>query len=181
MSWWRLTDHTRLVRGTAVAALALLSMQSAHAASTGCDAFKWPLDKERAAFADAGLESVASGAARGAFKEQAFILKLVPEATVVYALPPGSKPKEQGAESFGAIVAFDPPGVAGTFQVTLAGEGWIDVVQNGKHVESIDHTGAKECLGLRKSVRFSVGTAPTMLQLSGVPADTLKVAIRLAE
>ena len=35
---------------------------------------KWPLDKERAAFDDAGLEKVASGAARGALNEQAFAL-----------------------------------------------------------------------------------------------------------
>ena len=168
------------MRGAAMA-LALLSMESAHAAGSGCDAFKWPLDKERAAFADAGLESVASGTARGALKAQAFILKLVPEATVDYALPPGGKPKQQGAESFGGIVAFDPPSVAGTYQVTLAGEGWIDLVQGGSHLEATAHTGAKECPGLRKSVRFTVGPAQTVLQLSGVPAGTIKVAIRPAQ
>jgi hypothetical protein len=179
MSWWQLTNAV-IGRAAVIAAL-VLSAAGAHAAGKGCDAFKWPLDKERAAFADAGLESVASGAARGAFKEQAFTLKLVPEATVAYALAPAGKPKQQGAESFGGTVTFDPPGEAGTFQVTLADEGWIDLVQNGKHADSTDHTGAKECPGLRKSVRFTVGAAPTVLQLSGVPADTIKVAIRPAE
>ena len=65
--------------------------------------------------------------------------------------------------------------------MTLSGEGWIDLVQGGSHLEATAHTGAKECPGLRKSVRFTVGTAPTVLQLSGVPADTIKVAIRPVE
>jgi hypothetical protein len=62
--------------------------------SGGCESFKWPLDKERAAFEDAALERVASGAARGALKEQAFALALVPVADVAYTLPPAKKKKD---------------------------------------------------------------------------------------
>ena len=65
--------------------------------------------------------------------------------------------------------------------MTLSGEGWIDLAQNGTALDSTDHTGAKNCPGLRKSVRFDVGAAPLALQISGAPADTIKVAIRPVE
>jgi hypothetical protein len=73
MSWLRSTE----LRNIAFAA-ALASTASAAPAqdavpedppkkgmSGGCEAFKWPLDKERAAFDATGLEKAASGAARG--------------------------------------------------------------------------------------------------------------------
>jgi len=145
--------------------------------SGGCESFKWPLDKERAAFDAAGLEKVASGAARGALKEQAFALALVPGKDVTYAVPPAKK-KHDG---FAGLVAFAAPERPGTYQVTLSSEGWIDLVQNGAALDSTDHSGVKNCPGLRKSVRFGVGAAPVTLQINGAPADTIKVAIRPVE
>ncbi len=77
MSWLRSTE----LRGVAFAlALALLGpaalAQDAAPKDTpekgmsgGCEAFKWPLDKERAAFDDAALAKVASGA--GAWSPEA--------------------------------------------------------------------------------------------------------------
>ena len=65
--------------------------------------------------------------------------------------------------------------------MTLSAEGWIDLVQNGAPLDSADHSGAKNCPGLRKSVRFNVGAAPVVLQISGAPAESVKVAIRPAE
>jgi hypothetical protein len=149
--------------------------------SGGCESFKWPLDKERAAFDDAALEKVASGAARGALKEQAFALALVPVVDVAYTLPPAKKKKDAGAAAFGGMLAFAAPEKPGIYQVTLSGEGWIDLVQNGAALDSADHSGAKNCPGLRKSVRFNVGAAPVALQVSGVPGDSIKVAIRPVE
>jgi len=148
--------------------------------SGGCESFKWPLDKERAAFDDAALEKVGSGAARGAWKERAFALSLVPVADVAYALPPAKKKNASGAQ-YGGMLAFAAPEKGGAYQVTLAGEGWIDLVQNGATLRSADHSGAKNCPGLRKSVRFNVGAAPVVLQISGAPAESIKIAIRPAE
>lgn len=148
------------------------------ATASGCAAFKWPLDAERKAFEDAGLETVASGATRGALKEQAFALTLQPDTDVAYALPPAKKKKAPDAKRSGGIVTFAAPEKAGTFQVTLSGEGWIDLVQQGAALDAGDHSGVKDCPDLRKSVRFKVGEAPVVLQVSGAPADTIKVAIR---
>jgi hypothetical protein len=145
--------------------------------SGGCESFKWPLDKERAAFDDAGLEKVASGAARGALKEQAFALALVPAKDAAFTVPPAKK-KDDG---FAGLVTFAAPERPGLYQVTLSAEGWIDLVQDGKALGSADHSGVKNCPGLRKSVRFDVGGAPLALQISGAPGDSIKVAIRPVE
>jgi hypothetical protein len=170
-----------LCAGSALAQEAPTSDTPQKGMSGGCESFKWPLDKERAAFDDAALEKVASGAARGALNEQAFALALVPVADVAYTLSPAKKKKDAAGASFGGMLAFAPPEKAGVYQVTLSGEGWIDLVQNGAALDSADHSGAKNCPGLRKSVRFTVGAAPVALQVSGVPGDSIKVAIRPVE
>ena len=93
-------------------------------------------------------------------------------------MPPA---KKKTRRLCGGCVAFAAPEKPGVYQVTLSGEGWIDLVQNGAALQSADHSGAKNCPGLRKSVRFEVGAAPVALQISGAPAETIKVAIRPVE
>lgn len=150
---------------------------AARSAPSGCAAFKWPLDKERKALESASLESIASGTARGAWKEQAFTLALQPDTEVPFTLPPTKRKKDDDKHRFGAIVAFAAPAKGGTYQVTLSGAGWIDLVQNGKALKPSDHSGAKDCPGLRKSVRFTVDAAPLVLQISGAPDQSIKIAI----
>ncbi|MBN2447628.1 MAG: hypothetical protein JXO22_12920 [Phycisphaerae bacterium] len=147
----------------------------AHAAGSGCAAFAWPLETEKAAFADASIETVAAGASRGTWKQQAFLFRLQPIDTVSFVAKPGGKAKSAG--TYGGLLTFDAPEAAGTFQVTLSDGGWVDVVQNGTALKSAGHTGAKDCPGLRKSVRFAVDQAPVVLQVSGVAGDAIKVAI----
>lgn len=146
-------------------------------APTGCAAFKWPLEKERKALESTSLESITSGTARGAWKEQAFALALQPDTEVPFTLPPTKRKKDDDAHRFGAIVAFAAPAKAGTYQVTLSGAGWIDLVQEGKALKPSGHSGVKDCPGLRKSVRFVVGAAPLVLQVSGAPQQSIKIAI----
>jgi hypothetical protein len=150
--------------------------------SGGCEAFKWPLDKERSAFDSAQLEKVASGAARGPLADQSFALALAPAADVSYALPPSHRRKKSadGAQ-FGGLVAFAAPATAGVYQVTLSTEGWVDLVENGTSLDSLDHSGSKGCPGLRKSVRFKLDGGPVVLQISDAPADTIKIGIRRVE
>ena len=174
----------RLIRASRALAtgLALIACSAgAHAQdAAGCKALAWPLDPERAAFAGEKLESVASGAARGPWKEQAFTLKLAPQESVAFKVPTGGKHPPKG-KVFGGTLSFDAPAQAELYYVTLSSEGWIDVVQNGAGIRSDAHTSAKECPGLRKSVRFPVGAFPIVLQVSGVPADTIKIGIRPAK
>lgn len=149
-------------------------------APAGCKALAWPLESERLAFAGDKLESVATGAARGPWKVQTFALKLAPQESVTFAAPPAGKRKPE-VKVFAGTLSFDAPAQAERYYVTLSSEGWIDVVQNGVGIKSDAHTSAKECPGVRKSVRFPVGAFPIVLQVSGVPADTIKIGIRPAQ
>jgi hypothetical protein len=177
MARLRFTDGLRALG----AGLALIvCCAGAHAEdAAGCKALAWPLDQERAAFASDKLESVGSGAARGPWKEQTLALKLAPQESVDFAAPTGGKRKL--GKVFGGTLSFDAPAQAERYYVTLSSEGWIDVVQNGAGIKSDAHTSAKDCPGLRKSVRFPVGAFPVVLQLSGIPHDTIKIGIRPAQ
>jgi hypothetical protein len=54
-------------------------------------------------------------------------------------------------------------------------------MQDGANLKAADHSGVKDWPGLRKSVRFKVGAAAVALQISGTPADSIKVAVRPVE
>jgi hypothetical protein len=162
------------------AATVLAFAPLAHAAGTGCEAFAWPLDAERAALSAPDVEKLASGAAPGAWTERAFVLELKPVADVKFDMPPGGKPKGEAKETFGGVLSFVAPAKATVYQVTLSGEGWIDVIQDGAQLATAGHTGAKECPGLRKSVRFEVAASPVVLQISGATTQTIGVALRPA-
>jgi hypothetical protein len=147
---------------------------------SGCEAFKWPLERERAAFASKGIEKVEAGAERSAFADQAFTLQLGENDQVAFPVAPERGPKGEGPH-YGGVLTFGNPSAAGEYTVTLSGEGWIDLVQDGKALDALDHTGARDCPGARKSVRFAVADAPVVLQISGSPSATINVAINAAE
>jgi hypothetical protein len=141
----------------------------------GCDKFKWPLDKERATLNGTDLPKIVSGT-RVAFP--------VPFATIVGLLPlddaklpaaPERAPKSP--DTFAGYFQVRAPARPGTYKITLSSEGWIDVVQAGQPVKSSAFSGALGCDGVRKSVKFELSAAPFTVELSGVPADTIKMAI----
>jgi hypothetical protein len=163
--------------GTAIAVLAVL-LGSARA-EDGCDKFAWPLAHERALFAATGKPSVKAGETFAAIPKDAFVLRLQAGADAGFAMPPERKPKSE--KWFGGIVrlpALDKPGI---YQVTLSEEAWIDVVQDGRYARSVGSSGRSDCPGLCKSVRFQLGAAPFVLQLSGTTSDSVAVAIGARE
>jgi hypothetical protein len=147
----------------------------------GCGAFEWPLDKELGWMADANAKDASSGGKLEAPPENAIVLKLAPQASVVFPLPPGGKPKGDPKEMFGGVLTFDGVPKPGIYQVTLSSVGWVDLVQNGAALSTTGHTGMKDCAAIRKSVRFKIGEGPFALQLSGIPQGTIKIAVRAAE
>jgi hypothetical protein len=69
------------------------------------------------------------------------------------------------------------PSKAGIYKITLSSEGWIDVIQNGQFVKSAAFSGATGCDGIRKSVKFDLAAQPFTIELSSVPADTIRIAV----
>ena len=142
---------------------------------SGCDKFKWPLDKERATLTGSDLPKVASGSRVTWPLPFATTVTLLPFTQAKLPLAPERVPKSNN--TFSGFIEAPAPVQSGTYKITLSLEGWIDVVQDGQRVKSITASGATGCEGVRKSVKFPLAAAPFTVQLSGVDANSVGIAI----
>lgn len=167
--------------GFAVFAMSGLFVSAAHAAGTGgCESFDFPVAKELQWMQQADVALVSSGASLPQAPQKAMVVSLVPVADAKFVVEPQGKAK--GADgTHAAVVTLDSAGTAGLYQVSLSAKAWIDVVQDGKIVKSGAHSGKSDCEGLRKSVRFELGSGPVTLQITGVAETTIKVTVRKAD
>jgi hypothetical protein len=141
----------------------------------GCDKFTWPLDKERAMLTSANTVTVASGMKLALPLPVAVTIDLAPFADAKLPMAPERAPRK--ADSFAGFISVPAPSQAGSYKITLSSAAWIDVTQDGHYLKSTAHTGAVGCAGIRKSVKFDLAAAPFAVQLSGVPANKIAVAI----
>ena len=160
--------------------LALVALLAPANAEDGCAKFAWALAREQALFASADKPAVKAGEPLAGAPKTAFTLHLQPGAQAAFAMPPERKPKAE--RWFGGMIRLAAPEKLGIiYQVTLSEEAWIDVVQDGRYARSVGSTGRSDCPTLRKSVRLELGAAPFVLQLSGVAAEQVVVAINPRE
>ncbi|QAY94748.1 hypothetical protein CWB41_02480 [Methylovirgula ligni] len=159
-----------LLRMSAVL-IATLAVVPAMAEPTGCDHFKWPLDHEKAllskpiAVASGGAATLATGET----------LTLDPEATAKLPQAPSRPPKFPG--SYAGFVTLAAPASAGIYRVTLTRGAWIDVVQDGHLLKTVDHTGATGCAGLAKSVKFDLKATPFTVEISSSTAPSVALVV----
>lgn len=146
----------------------------AWAQDADCSGFKWPVNRELTAFKGEGLPTVAGGGTLPGLVEAA-TLKLAPQDTVTYPVPPAHKPKH--TPGFGGVFTLPPITSADVYQVTISGEAWIDVAQDGKLLKQVGFTGSHSCKAVRKSVRFSLATGPATVEISDAEAGSLKLEI----
>jgi hypothetical protein len=156
----------------AVALIATPGLAQAQDGS-GCNGFKWPLDRERAALVRADKASLPNGGALP--YEVAMTLQLQPLSAAGLPKSPERAPKSPSA--FAGHFVLAAPATAGTYRVTISSEGWVDVLDGGAYLHPIAFTGAKECEGARKSVKFDLPARPLALQFSGVPRDQISVIV----
>lgn len=162
------------MKKVAISLFAILACTSfAMAEEAGCEAFKWPVTREQALFAAAPATPSGATLAVGAAAD----LALVPAEKAGFTLPPEHAP---ASGTFGAVASVEVP-TEGTIQISLSGEAWIDVIQNGHAVKSVGYSGVKTCPGIRKSVRFKLATGPATVQFSGAKKAELKVAVLTPE
>ncbi|TPM38254.1 hypothetical protein [Mesorhizobium sp. B2-3-4] len=162
------------MKKVAISLFAILASTSfALAEDAGCEAFKWPVTREEALFAAAPSTPSGAKLAVGAAAD----LALVPTEKAGFAVPPEHAPAEG---TFGAVASVSVP-PDGAIQISLSGEAWIDVIQDGKAVKSSGYSGVKTCPGIRKSVRFKLAAGPATVQFSGAKKETLKVAVLAPE
>jgi len=158
----------------AISLFAMLASTSfAMAADGGCDAFKWPVTREQDLFPAAPSAQSGASLALGAAAD----LALEPVDAVSFTVPPQRAP---AAGTFGATASVTVP-PEGELQVSLSGEAWIDVIQDGHATKSAAFSGVKTCPGIRKSVRFKLTPGAATIQVSGAKDESIKVAVLAPE
>lgn len=167
------------MRGIVLIAAAVLLSMGAARADDGCGQFAWPLDKERAALAAADKQPIKAGDTLAAWPKAALTVTLRPAAEADFVMPPERKAK--AGPGYGGIVHLPAPLKTGLYQIALSDEAWIDVVQEGRYLRSVSHSGRNDCPGLRKVVRFDLSAAPVVLQMSGVAGATINLVAGPAE
>ena len=164
------------MRGIVLVALVLFGTIPAFAAEepSGCDKFKWPIERERAALTAPDRAKLASGGELTALPASGVTLAVVAPADAKLPSPPERAPKEG---TFAGFAAFTSPPKAGAYTISLSAAGWIDVVQDGQFLRSVTSSGVRDCEGIRKSVKFEIPAKPFVIQISGVEANSISLAI----
>ena len=94
---------------------------------SGCDKFKWPIDRERAALTAPDRIKLASGGELATQPPAGMTLALSAPAEARLPSPPERSPKEG---TFAGFAAFNNPPKAGIYTISLSSGGWVDVVQD---------------------------------------------------
>jgi hypothetical protein len=160
-----------------IVALTLLGSAPAWAAEpSGCDKFKWPIDKARTALTAPDRATIGSGAETAV--SNAVTITLVPPASAKLPSPPERAPKDG---TFAGFVAFKPVPKAGLYTINLSAGAWIDVVQDDAILKPVAFSGATDCDGIRKTVQYDLSGGPFVMQISGATDQSITVAVLPAE
>jgi hypothetical protein len=159
-----------------VASLLLLGAVPALAAEepSGCDKFKWPIDRERAALTAPDRAKLTSGNEFAALPASGFTLTLAAPADAKLPTPPERAPRE---DTFAGFTSVKNAPKAGLYTLSLSTGAWVDVVQDGRFLKPKAFSGATDCDGIRKTMKYQLSASPFVLQISGAAENSISVAI----
>ncbi|MGY8637622.1 hypothetical protein RAD15_34640 [Bradyrhizobium sp. 14AA] len=160
-----------------LAFLAALSLGASSALAaeepSGCDKFKWPIERERAALTAPDRARLASESEQAVLPTSAITLGLVAPADAKLPTPPERAPKEGTFAGFTCIKGAK----AGLYTISLSAGAWVDLVQDGHVLKPIAFSGATDCDGIRKTMKYSLSAQPFVVQVSGARENSLSIAI----
>jgi hypothetical protein len=171
---------TVAIRAASAFALLLLSVAPLRAAEepSGCDKFKWNIDHERAALTASDRAKLTSGSEETAIPSTGMILSLVKPADAKLPAPPERAPKDG---TFAGFTSFKSAPKAGIYTISLSAGGWVDVNQDGHFLKPKAFSGATDCDGIRKTMKYELSASPFVLQVSGAKEDSISIAILPSE
>ncbi len=70
---------------------------------------------------------------------------------------------------------------AGLYTVSLSSGAWVDVIQDGHALKPVAFSGATDCDGIRKTMKYQLSAQPFVLQISGARDNSLSIAILPAQ
>jgi hypothetical protein len=160
----------------AMVMLAVLGAGSAALAQepSGCDKFKWGIEHQRALMS-AATAKVGYGPELPGIPATATRIEVKPFETATLPMTPERASRDKATNAgFLKIAKVEKPGL---YAVSLSTNGWIDAVQNGKYLKTVAFSGATDCDNIRKVVRFELTDAPLLIQVTGVTADSIAIAV----
>jgi hypothetical protein len=168
------------MRAASAFALLLLSVAPVWAAEepSGCDKFKWNIDHERAALTAPDRAKLTSGSELTAMPSTGVILSLVKPADAKLPTSPERAPKDG---TFAGFTSFKTAPKAGVYTISLSSGAWIDVSQDGHFLKPKAFSGATDCDGIRKTMKYELSAKPFHLQVSGAKEDSISIAILPSE
>ena len=161
-------------------ALLMIAAAPAFAAEepSGCDKFKWPIDHARAALTAPDRAKLVSGSEQTALPPTAITLALVAPADAKLPTPPERAPKDG---TFAGFASFKTAPKAGLYTVSLSAGAWVDVVQDGHFLKPKAFSGATDCEGIRKTMKYELSASPFVLQVSSAKENAISIAIQPAQ
>lgn len=144
-----------------------------------CEQFEWSIKRELEFFRDPNLDMVFSEATLSSIPDKGLVMQLQPHAAIDYELAPGGEPKSD--DSFAGLLFIKDVPQAGTYQVTLSDDAWIDLIQDGKELALVTETANPNCSDARKSMRFRLDRGPLTVQVSGASSTVIKLVISPVE
>ncbi len=145
---------------------------------SGCDKFKWPIDRERAVLTAPDRVKLNSGSDVAALPSTGITLSLVAAGEAKLPSPPERAPKDGTMAGFANFKAAPK---AGIYTISLSNGAWVDVVQDGHFVKPKAFSGATDCDGIRKTMKYELAAQPFVLQVSGTKENAISIAILPSE
>jgi hypothetical protein len=165
-------------------ALSLLSLASQSAMALQddpCAGFSWNVAHERALFATAPESLTAGRDATSTpvlMPDRLYELRLGSQSQVALLVPPGKKVIPEGSFAGMARLRLQ----AETYRVSVDQSLWIDVVADGRMIESADFQGRAGCLAPHKIVQYSLPAGQELLlQLSAGVGPRARLTITRAD
>jgi hypothetical protein len=145
---------------------------------SGCDKFKWPIEHERAALTAPDRIKVNSGSDQAALPATGITLALVAPADAKLPTPPERAPKDG---TFAGFTRFTSAPKAGLYTISLSSGAWVDVTQDGHFLKPKAFSGATDCDGIRKTMKYELSAGALVLQVSGARENSISIAILPSE
>jgi hypothetical protein len=145
---------------------------------SGCDKFKWTIDHERAVLTAPDRVKLSSGSDVAAMPSTGITLALVAPADAKLPSPPERAPKDGTLAGF---ANFKGAPKAGIYTISLSNGAWVDVVQGGHFLKPKAFSGATDCDGIRKTMKYELAAQPFVLQVSGTKESAISIAILPSE
>ena len=168
------------MRAPLMITLVLFGTSAAFAAEepSGCDKFKWNIDRERAALSAPDRIKLASGGDLAALPITGMLISLRAPGEAQLPSPPERAPKDGTFAGFANIKGTPK---AGLYTVSLSAGGWVDLVQDGHFLKPKAFSGATDCDGIRKTMKYELSASPFVLQVSGSRDASISIAILPSE